>query len=89
MFEELLDDIVAEDILHQLNSIRLNLAEDPIFLLAVRDCEFVLDETRPVLISTELDNVAINFLGSIISHYTTGFGVYTTYLQLIAPVCLG
>lgn len=58
MLEKLLDDVVAEDILHQLNRIWFDLPEDDILLVTVRCLELGLDETRPMLVTAEFYHVA-------------------------------
>ena len=62
MFEEFLYHVVPKHILHQLQGIFLKFAEDLVLLFAVGRLELVLDETGAVLISTELDNVAIDLV---------------------------
>lgn len=62
MFEEFLDDIIAEDIFHQGDRIGFNLSEHLFFLVAVRRLELLLDKTRAVLITAELNNVTIDIL---------------------------
>lgn len=62
MLEELLDDIIAKDVLHELNSVRLNLSEDSVLLVAVRCLELLLDESRALLISAKFDDVVVDVL---------------------------
>ena len=62
VLEELLDDIVAEDILHQLDGIRLDLSENLILLVAVRSLQLLLDESRTMLITTKFDDVVVDIL---------------------------
>jgi hypothetical protein len=45
MFEELLDDIVSENISHELNGIWLNLSEQTLFLVAVGCLQLLLYES--------------------------------------------
>lgn len=62
VLEKFLDDIVAKYILHELHGIRLYLPEDLILLIAIGSFEFLLDKTRPVLVSTELDDMIVDIL---------------------------
>jgi hypothetical protein len=62
MFEKLLDDIVAEYILHELHGVGLYFAEDLVLLIAVGRLQFGLDESRSVLIPAELDDVIVDVL---------------------------
>lgn len=62
MLEELLDDVVPEDISHQLDGIGGKLSKDLIFFIAIRRLEFLLDEAGPMLITTEFDNMTIDIL---------------------------
>ena len=62
MLEQLLNDVVAEDIGHQLKRIGLNLGKDLVFLIAVCGLQFLLDEPRAMLIAAELNNMPVNVL---------------------------
>lgn len=62
MLEEFLDDVIAKDISHELQAVGLNLAEDLVFLIAVGGLEFLLDEPRSMLITTEFHNVVVDIL---------------------------
>lgn len=62
MLEELLDDVVPEDISHQLDGIGGKLSKDLILFIAIRRLEFLLDEAGPMLITTEFDNMTIDIL---------------------------
>jgi hypothetical protein len=44
MFEELLDNIVAKDVCHQLQAVGLNFAEHLLFLVAIRSLQLLLNE---------------------------------------------
>lgn len=63
MLEEFLDDIITEDVGHELNCVGLDLSEDLIFLIAVRGFELLLDKAGAVLITAELYDVVIDILG--------------------------
>jgi hypothetical protein len=65
MFEELLYDVVAEHVLHQLQGVGLDLTENLILLIAVRCLQLFLDEPRAVLIPAELHDMVVNVLGYI------------------------
>ncbi len=62
VLEELLDHVVAEDIRHELNGIRLDLAEHALLLVRVGRLELRLDKTRSVLVACELCNVVVDIL---------------------------
>lgn len=56
--------VIAKDVLHQLDGVlRNDLVEDNLHLLAGGGLQFLLDEARPVLISTELYNIPKDVLG--------------------------
>jgi hypothetical protein len=57
VLKKLLNHVVAKQVFHQLDSIWLNLAEDPLLFLAVRGQQFLLDESRAILITTKLNDV--------------------------------
>src|SRR5262249_28508174 len=58
VFEEFLDHVVAEDILHQLHTVPLDLVEDAFLLLAVGGLQLLLNQSGAMLVSGELDNVS-------------------------------
>jgi hypothetical protein len=61
VLEKLLDDIVTKYILNELQSIvRDDLIEDTLFLLRGGCLKLLLNEARSVLITTKLDNIAID-----------------------------
>lgn len=62
MFEELLDNIVSKNILHQLQAVLLDFPEYLVFLIAVRGLQFLLNEARAMLISAKFNDEAIKFL---------------------------
>ena len=84
MFKHLLNDIIAENIGHQLQGIRLDLAEELFLLVAICSLKFLLDEARSMLITAELDNVVVDILYD--SEYERLHGNVRAYLQLIAFV---
>ena len=58
--------IVAKDVLHQLDGVlRNDLVEDNLHLLTRGRLQLLLDETRPVLITAELDNIPKDVLGEV------------------------
>lgn len=65
VLEELLYNIIAEDVGHQLNRVGMYLPENLFLLIAVRRLELELDKPGTVLITTELDNVVVYILRSI------------------------
>jgi len=60
MLEEFLDYVVAENILHQLQSIFLQGSEYAFFDFAVGCLEFLLNEARAMLIPSKLDYVTVD-----------------------------
>ncbi len=62
MFEEFLDHVIAKDIGHQLDSVGEDLSEDLILLVAVGCLKLLLNESRTVLVTTELNYVIVNVL---------------------------
>ena len=62
MLEELLDDIVAEDISHQLKRVGLDFAEQLFLLITVCCFQLLLDEPRSMLIAAELYHMIIYVL---------------------------
>jgi hypothetical protein len=62
MLKELLDDIVSEDVRHQLQGILSDLREHNLLLVAIRGLELLLDEPGSVLVTAELDNMSIDIL---------------------------
>lgn len=45
MLKQLLDDIVAENVCHELKSVRLNFTENLLLLITIRSLKLLLDET--------------------------------------------
>ena len=62
MLKELLDHIVPKNISHELQSRGQYLLEDQLLLSILSSLKFLLDEPRPMLITTKLHNVAHNVL---------------------------
>lgn len=62
MLKEFLNNVIAKDISHELQAIGLNLTEDLVFLIAVGRLEFLLNEPRSMLITTEFHNVVVDIL---------------------------
>lgn len=60
VFKELLNDIVAKDVGHELEGAGDDLVKDKSTLLVGGRLELVLDETRAVLVAGELANVAVH-----------------------------
>lgn len=67
MFKQLLNNIVPEDIGHQLQGVGLNFSEDLLLLVTVGGLKLLLDEARPVLVTTELNHVVVDVLKIISS----------------------
>ncbi len=62
MFEKLLNHIIAEHIRHQLNGVRVYFPEDLVFLIAVCRLQFLLNESGPVLVTTEFNYMVVYIL---------------------------
>ena len=62
MLEKLLDDVVAEDVHHDLKGTWKNFPKDLLFIVTIRCLESFLNHSRTVLIATEFDNVVVYFL---------------------------
>lgn len=60
MLEELLDDVIAKDVLHQLQRILLELAKHALLDFAVGGFELLLDKARAMLVSSKLNDVALD-----------------------------
>lgn len=69
MFEEFLNHIVAENVLHELHQVRKEFFENAGFLVAVCCLKLLLDEAGTMLIATELDHIAIDVLGGMVSDH--------------------
>lgn len=66
VLEQFLDDIVTEDIRHQLESVGLNFAEELLLLITVCGLQLLLDEPRAVLITTEFHDMIIYILAELV-----------------------
>ncbi len=62
VLEEFLDDIVAEDILHELDGVGFDLPEDLVLLVAIGSLELLLDEAGAVLVTAEFHDVVVDIL---------------------------
>ncbi len=82
MLEELLYNIIAENVGHQLNRVGMYLPENLFFLIAVSRLELELDEPGTVLITTELDNMVVNVLKSVRQRIRWVLGA--SYLKFIS-----
>lgn len=88
MFKQLLDDIVAKDIGHQLQAIGLNLAEHLLLLVAVGRFQFLLNEARAVLVATKFNNMVVYVLQSV-SHMQADAKYQPTFNSyLLLPLLL-
>jgi hypothetical protein len=79
MLEELLNNIVAKHICHELQGVRLYLAEDLVLLVTICSLEFLLDEPRSMLIATKLYDVLVDVLLPMLSSGIT-YGELDAYL---------
>jgi hypothetical protein len=78
MFKQLLDDIVAKYIGHQLQAIGLNLAKHLLLLVAVGRFQFLLNETRAVLVATKFNNMVVYVL-QCVSHMQANAKCHHTF----------
>ena len=62
MFKEFLNDIISEDIGHQLEGIWSNLRKDDILFVRSGRLKLLLDEPRAVLIAAKFNNMIIDVL---------------------------
>lgn len=62
VFEKLLHNVVAKDVHHEGNGVGFNLLEDLVLLVTVGSIKFILDESRPMLVAAEFDDMAIDVL---------------------------
>lgn len=62
VLKQLLDDVVAEYVGHELIGIRHDLIEDLLTLVGRASLDPVLDESRAMLIATKLDDIAVDIL---------------------------
>jgi hypothetical protein len=62
MLEEFLDHIIAEHIGHQLDRVWLYLGKNLVFLIRIGILQFLLNEARAVLITTEFNHVIVDVL---------------------------
>jgi hypothetical protein len=69
VLKKFLHNIVAEDVLHKRYRIFDDLAEDPVFLVAVSSLELFLDESRAMLVAAELDDVTVDVLAGVLVPY--------------------
>lgn len=88
MFEQLLNDIVSKHIRHQLKAVGLNLTEHLFLFIAVGCFQLLLDETRPVLVTTEFNDMAIDVLQKLtyspIFHFR---GEYSPSTHIACSLC--
>ena len=68
MLEQFLNDIVSEQVGHELQRVWLNLVEDLILLGAIGGLEFLLNEARAVLVTRKFNDMVINILFFISSN---------------------
>lgn len=62
MLEELLNHVVAKDVMHQLQSRTVQFMKDTLLVVTVGILQLGLDETRPVLIAGEFHDVPMDIL---------------------------
>lgn len=66
MFEQLLNDIVSKHVRHQLKAVRLDLTEHLFLFIAVGCFQFLLDETRSVLVTAEFNDMVVDVLQKLV-----------------------
>jgi hypothetical protein len=74
MFEEFLDNVVAENVLRQLQAIALDFPEHLLFLVAVGRLQLLLKETGTILVAAKLNDMTIDVLISSITSQKQGDG---------------
>jgi hypothetical protein len=89
MLEELLDYIVAKNILHQLNRIRLNLSKHLIFFVAVSSLQLLLNEPRSMLVPGKFYYMAVDVLCDVLTSPVVLDRVVVAYPQLKTLVGFG
>lgn len=62
MFKKFLNNIIAKNIRHKLQSFRVDFAKDLVLLITICCLEFLLDKSRPVLVATELYYMLVDVL---------------------------
>lgn len=62
VLKELLNHVITEYIFHQYGGVGLDFSENLVLLIAVGRLKLLLDESRPMLVTAELDNVAVDVL---------------------------
>ena len=65
MLKQLLHDIVAKDVRHQLQAVWVNFAENLFLFIAVGRFELLLDEAGAVLVAAEFDHVVGDILAIV------------------------
>lgn len=88
MLEELLYNIISKDVCHQLQTIALNLTENLLLFVTVCRLQFLLDETRSMLITTEFDDVVVDVLMYCQSRGNLEKCATNGYLKLITFIAL-
>lgn len=82
MLKKFLNDIIAKHVLGQLDAIVSDLVEDLIFLITVGADQFVLHPTGCHLVTTELQDMAVNVLCTNVSDELFRMTANITDLQL-------
>lgn len=62
MLKEFLDHVITEHIRHELHCVWLNLSKNLVLLVAIGSFELLLNESRPMLITTEFYHMVIYIL---------------------------
>jgi hypothetical protein len=62
VFKEFLNNIIAKDIRHKLQSVGVDFTEDLVLFITICRLEFLLDESRPVLVATEFYDMFVDVL---------------------------
>jgi hypothetical protein len=81
MLEQFLNNIVPENISHQLKGIWLDFAEQLFFLVTVCRFKFLLNKSRSVLVATEFDDMLVDILSAISLQWSR---MVKTDLQLVS-----
>lgn len=62
VLKQFLNNVIAKNVGHQLQCVRLDLAEHLLFLVAVGSLQLLLDKARSVLVTTEFNYMAVDVL---------------------------
>lgn len=67
MFKKLLDDVISEQVHHQLESIGPDLLKHSFLFIAIGTLKLMLNEPRSMLVAAEFNDMTVNILNNVIS----------------------